>query len=128
MRIGIVPPVLVQHPLTRADWEQGAGIAQVSQIAETADRLGRLGRAGGARGERQQEQRRLIDCRSSLHLHRSMLGDELSALRRVDQQEPVGVDAEIETVEQLLACRVGDDQLAVAGADLLVQCRLVGWG
>lgn len=40
MRIGIVPPVLVQHPLNRADWEQGAGIAEVSQIAETADRLG----------------------------------------------------------------------------------------
>lgn len=40
MRIGIVPPVLVQHPATRADWEQGAGIAEVSTIAETADRLG----------------------------------------------------------------------------------------
>ncbi len=40
MRIGIVPPVLVQHPLTRADWEQEAGIAEVTQIAETADRLG----------------------------------------------------------------------------------------
>ncbi len=40
MRIGIVPPVLVQHPLSRADWEQGAGIAEVSRIAETADRLG----------------------------------------------------------------------------------------
>ena len=40
MRIGIVPPVLVQHPLTRADWERGAGIGEVSRIAETADRLG----------------------------------------------------------------------------------------
>ncbi|GAA4473827.1 LLM class F420-dependent oxidoreductase [Rhodococcus olei] len=40
MRIGIVTPVLIQHPGTRADWEVGAGIDEVARIGETADRLG----------------------------------------------------------------------------------------
>lgn len=40
MRIGIVSPVLIQHPATRADWEVGAGIDEVARIAEAADRLG----------------------------------------------------------------------------------------
>lgn len=40
MRIGIVTPVLVQHPQTRSDWEHDAGIAEVARIAEVADRLG----------------------------------------------------------------------------------------
>ncbi|TQF74548.1 LLM class F420-dependent oxidoreductase [Rhodococcus spelaei] len=40
MRIGIVSPVLIQHPLTRAAWETSAGIAEVAEIAAAADRLG----------------------------------------------------------------------------------------
>jgi probable F420-dependent oxidoreductase len=40
MRIGIVTPVLIQHPGTRADWETGAGIDDVATIAAAADRLG----------------------------------------------------------------------------------------
>ena len=40
MRIGIVSPVLIQHPATRADWEVDAGIDDVARIAEAADRLG----------------------------------------------------------------------------------------
>ncbi len=40
MRIGIVTPVLIQHPGTRADWEAGAGIDDVAAIAAAADRLG----------------------------------------------------------------------------------------
>lgn len=40
MRIGIVTPVLIQHPATRADWEVGAGIDEIATLAETADRLG----------------------------------------------------------------------------------------
>ncbi|MFD4294569.1 LLM class F420-dependent oxidoreductase [Rhodococcus sp. NPDC058505] len=40
MRIGIVTPVLIQHPATRADWEVGAGIDDVATIAAAADRLG----------------------------------------------------------------------------------------
>ena len=40
MRIGITSPVVVQHPLTRSEWEQDAGIAELAGIAETADRLG----------------------------------------------------------------------------------------
>ncbi|MFC4603973.1 LLM class F420-dependent oxidoreductase [Rhodococcus kronopolitis] len=40
MQIGIVSPVLIQHPTTRADWEVGAGIDEVARIAEAADRLG----------------------------------------------------------------------------------------
>lgn len=40
MRIGIVTPVLIQHPATRADWEAGAGIEDVATIATAADRLG----------------------------------------------------------------------------------------
>ncbi|WP_336880904.1 LLM class F420-dependent oxidoreductase [Rhodococcus globerulus] len=40
MHLGIVTPVLIQHPNTRAGWESCAGINEVAQIAETADRLG----------------------------------------------------------------------------------------
>ncbi|MFE3293568.1 LLM class F420-dependent oxidoreductase [Rhodococcus sp. NPDC059234] len=40
MRIGIVSPVLIQHPATRAAWEIEAGITEVADIAATADRLG----------------------------------------------------------------------------------------
>lgn len=40
MRIGIVTPVLIQHPATRADWEVGAGVEDVAAIAAAADRLG----------------------------------------------------------------------------------------
>lgn len=40
MRIGIVTPVLIQHPATRAEWEAGADIEDVALIAEAADRLG----------------------------------------------------------------------------------------
>lgn len=40
MRIGISSPIVVQHPLTRSDWEQDAGIAELARIAEAADRLG----------------------------------------------------------------------------------------
>ncbi|MFD4265344.1 LLM class F420-dependent oxidoreductase [Rhodococcus sp. NPDC058481] len=40
MQIGIVTPVLIQHPALRADWEVGAGIDEVAAIAATADRLG----------------------------------------------------------------------------------------
>ncbi|MGW0041423.1 LLM class F420-dependent oxidoreductase [Rhodococcus sp. NPDC003348] len=40
MRIGIVTPVLIQHPATRADWEIGAGIGDVATITAAADRLG----------------------------------------------------------------------------------------
>ncbi|MFC7446836.1 LLM class F420-dependent oxidoreductase [Rhodococcus daqingensis] len=40
MQIGIVTPVLIQHPAVRADWEVGAGIDEVAAIAEAADRLG----------------------------------------------------------------------------------------
>ncbi len=40
MQIGIVTPVLIQHPAVRADWEVGAGIDEVASIAEAADRLG----------------------------------------------------------------------------------------
>lgn len=40
MRIGMVTPVLVQHPATRSEWERTAGIAEVAQVVETADRLG----------------------------------------------------------------------------------------
>lgn len=40
MHLGIVTPVLIQHPDTRSDWEATADINMVAQIAETADRLG----------------------------------------------------------------------------------------
>ncbi|MDG3011648.1 LLM class F420-dependent oxidoreductase [Rhodococcus sp. D2-41] len=40
MKIGLVLPVVVQHPSTRAEWERTAGIAEVAQIAAAADRLG----------------------------------------------------------------------------------------
>ncbi|MFZ2175364.1 MAG: LLM class F420-dependent oxidoreductase [Rhodococcus sp. (in: high G+C Gram-positive bacteria)] len=40
MHIGIAPPIVIQHPAVVADWERGAGIAELAQIAETADRLG----------------------------------------------------------------------------------------
>ena len=40
MRIGISSPVVVQHPLTRSEWERDAGIAELALIAEAADRLG----------------------------------------------------------------------------------------
>ncbi|MFF0815188.1 LLM class F420-dependent oxidoreductase [Rhodococcus sp. NPDC003318] len=40
MRIGIVTPVLIQHPATRGPWEAAAGIDEVAAIAESADRLG----------------------------------------------------------------------------------------
>lgn len=40
MRIGISSPVVVQHPLTRSEWERGAGISELVLIAEAADRLG----------------------------------------------------------------------------------------
>ena len=40
MRIGIVTPVLIQHPQTRSEWEATAGIVEVARIAEVADRLG----------------------------------------------------------------------------------------
>ncbi|WP_024794374.1 LLM class F420-dependent oxidoreductase [Tomitella biformata] len=39
MRIGISSPIVVQHPLTRSDWEHDAGIAELALIAEAADRL-----------------------------------------------------------------------------------------
>lgn len=57
-----------------------------------------------------------------------MLGEKLGVPRRVDQQDPVLGEAELETVEQLLACRVGDDQLAVDVADLLLQRRTPSGG
>ncbi|OYD66905.1 TIGR03619 family F420-dependent LLM class oxidoreductase [Rhodococcus sp. OK302] len=40
MHLGIVTPVLIQHPSTRSEWEATADIEEVAQIAETADRLG----------------------------------------------------------------------------------------
>lgn len=40
MHLGLVTPVLIQHPSTRSDWEATAEIDEVAQIAETADRLG----------------------------------------------------------------------------------------
>lgn len=40
MRMGIISPVLFQHPATASAWEAGAGIDEVSAIATIADRLG----------------------------------------------------------------------------------------
>jgi probable F420-dependent oxidoreductase len=40
MHIGIAPPIVIAHPSVRADWEAGAGIAELTAIARTADRLG----------------------------------------------------------------------------------------
>ncbi|KAF0966336.1 LLM class F420-dependent oxidoreductase [Rhodococcus sp. T7] len=40
MHIGIAPPIVIAHPAVRADWERGAGIAELTAIARTADRLG----------------------------------------------------------------------------------------
>jgi probable F420-dependent oxidoreductase len=40
MRLGIVTPVLIQHPSTRSEWEATATIDDVAQMARTADRLG----------------------------------------------------------------------------------------
>ncbi|MFC0452892.1 TIGR03619 family F420-dependent LLM class oxidoreductase [Rhodococcus jostii] len=40
MHIGIAPPIVIAHPSVRADWELGAGIAELTAIARTADRLG----------------------------------------------------------------------------------------
>ncbi|WP_338893621.1 LLM class F420-dependent oxidoreductase [Rhodococcus sovatensis] len=40
MRLGIVTPVLIQHPRMRSDWESAAEIEDVAQIARTADELG----------------------------------------------------------------------------------------
>jgi probable F420-dependent oxidoreductase len=40
MHIGIAPPIVIAHPAVRADWELGAGIAELTAIAGTADRLG----------------------------------------------------------------------------------------
>ncbi|MGW4331341.1 TIGR03619 family F420-dependent LLM class oxidoreductase [Rhodococcus koreensis] len=40
MHIGIAPPIVIAHPAVRADWELGAGIAELTAIARTADRLG----------------------------------------------------------------------------------------
>lgn len=40
MYLGIVTPVLIQHPGTRSEWEANADITQIAQIAETADHLG----------------------------------------------------------------------------------------
>ncbi|MGO9385957.1 MAG: LLM class F420-dependent oxidoreductase [Mycobacterium sp.] len=40
MQLGIVSPVLIQHPASTSPWEATAGIHELSQIAATADRLG----------------------------------------------------------------------------------------
>jgi probable F420-dependent oxidoreductase len=40
MQLGIVTPVLIQHPASSSLWEATADIDDVSQIAATADRLG----------------------------------------------------------------------------------------
>ncbi|RZL76209.1 MAG: TIGR03619 family F420-dependent LLM class oxidoreductase [Rhodococcus sp. (in: high G+C Gram-positive bacteria)] len=40
MHIGIAPPIVIAHPSVRADWELGAGIAELTVIARTADHLG----------------------------------------------------------------------------------------
>lgn len=40
MHLGIVTPVLIQHPSTRSAWEATADIDEVAQIAEKADQLG----------------------------------------------------------------------------------------
>lgn len=40
MKIGLVLPVVVQHPSARAEWERDAGIDEVARIGAAADRLG----------------------------------------------------------------------------------------
>lgn len=40
MHIGIAPPIVIAHPTSLAEWEQGAGIAELTTIAQSADRLG----------------------------------------------------------------------------------------
>ncbi len=40
MHLGIVTPVLIQHPSTRSEWEASADIGEIATVAATADRLG----------------------------------------------------------------------------------------
>ncbi|MDE8648544.1 TIGR03619 family F420-dependent LLM class oxidoreductase [Rhodococcus qingshengii] len=40
MHLGIVTPVLIQHPSARSEWEASADIGEIATVAATADRLG----------------------------------------------------------------------------------------
>ncbi len=80
-----------------------------------------LGHSGSARGEEKQEQRRRVDTEVDLRRLDVMCCNLVRVRRVVDQDETIFGQPEVQAGKLLVACFVGDDQLAVDVPDLSLE-------